>query len=223
MKIKSLVLATNDLVKVTDFYGDVLGFPILKQSEMAVTFQIGTSKLTFEKTSTDVAPTYHYAFNISENLFKEAKEWLKARVDLVTDYEGNEIVDFPNWNAHAIYFMDSVGNIGELIARHDLDHTSSPSFSSKDILSISEVGLPVVDVLDFKEKVSEVFDLPIYKTASAKFSPLGDEEGLFICVPLERIWFPTKALKSALFPIQVTIYASKTGRLIYGDYEIESI
>ena len=104
-----------------------------------------------------------------------------------------------------------------------MENASNQPFSAESILDISEIGLPVTDVNDFKEKLQEQFDLPVYKAASARFAPMGDTEGLFICVPLGRVWFPTEDLKSAMFPTVVEIEAPNKGKLIYGKYEIESI
>ena len=220
MKIKSLVLATNNLDAVTDFYSKVLDFKIIEQSEKIVSFQIGQSILTFELNNEFENPIYHYAFNIPANQLEEAKEWLANRTTLVKDEKGNDTMNFSNWNAHALYFYDSVGNIGELIARHDLNNHSELEFSSDSIYSISEIGLPVADVLDFKTKAQKRFDIPIYKAGSAKFAPLGDENGLFICVPLGRVWFPTTDMKSAAFPVRVAIEGKSNASLEYENYKI---
>lgn len=223
MKIKTLVLATNNLDAVIDFYNRILDFRIVEQSDSLVSFQIGQSVLTFEmNTEIGENPTYHYALNIPTNQVEEAKQWLSERTALVEDEKGNDTIDFPNWNAHALYFYDSVGNIGELIARHDLDNQSDMPFSSDSIYSISEIGLPVTDVLDFKTKIQEYFNLPVYKAASAKFAPMGDPNGLFICVPLGRIWFPTTSLKSASFPVRVEIEGQSPVSLQYDEYTIFS-
>ena len=199
-----------------------MGFKIQNLSETIVSFQIGQSTLIFELNNDLKNPIYHYAFNIPSNQIEEAKEWLASRTTLVKDTEGNDLIDFSNWNARALYFYDSIGNIGELIARDDLDDYSETAFSSNSIYSISEIGLPVADVLNFKTQVQKHFDVPIYKAGSAKFAPLGDEHGLFICVPLDRVWFPTTDLKSASFPVRVEIEGKSNEVLKYEKYTIIS-
>ncbi len=220
MKIKTLVLATNNLNAVTHFYNKTLGFHIQNRSENLVSFQIGESILTFELNNEVEHPTYHYALNIPANQIEAAKQWLSKRVTLIKDEKGNDTIDLSHWNAHALYFYDSVGNIGELIARHDLDNHAETDFSMESIYAVSEIGLPVADVLGFKTVVQNHFDTPNYKSASAKFAALGDENGLFICVPLDRVWFPTVHLKAASFPVLVEIEGNRTASLEYENYKI---
>ena len=222
MTIKYVELLTTDLDAVREFYHLTLGFEILEENDNQVVFKIGNSRLAFKYSLEYTRPTYHYALTIPENQFQIAKKWLSERVELVKDIDENDEFDFVNWNAHAIYFFDSVGNIGELIARHDLNNASEEPFLTKSITGISEIALPQRDVLEFAKLAKEHFEIPIYKNGSAAFAPLGTTEGLFICVPLQRIWYPTQDLKSDLFPVKVEIENTKEGALRHDGYYIFS-
>lgn len=222
MKIKTLVLVTNNLESVINFYNKILGFPIQNVSKKMVSFQIGESILTFELNNDVENPIYHYAFNIPSNQLEAAKKWLSKKVTLIKDENGNDTIDFSHWNAHTLFFYDSVGNIGELIARHDLDNHSETEFSIESIYSISEIGLPVTDVLDFETQVQKHFDIPNYKKGSEQFAALGNENGLFVCVPIGRAWFPTMHLKAAAFPVVVELEGKLDISFEYENYKISS-
>jgi catechol-2,3-dioxygenase len=92
------------------------------------------------------------------------------------------------------YFAGPDGILLELIARHDLlAASSSGRFSSADLLRISEIGLAVPDVPAAVAALQSAFGLPVFGTAAAEFTPLGDHDGLLIVVRQGRPWFPTTA------------------------------
>ncbi len=111
----------------------------------------------------------------------KALEWLKERVEIQKDVDA-EIIDFPAWNAESIYFYDADKNILEFIARKNLDNGNPNSFTSNDLLEISEIGIATTD---FKEK----FDYLISDTGVAKF---GGGKEVFCALGSEtKDWFPT--------------------------------
>lgn len=219
MKFRQIKLHTNDLNSVQDFYHKILELPIIEQSEKTISFKIGTTDLVFELSQIP-NPTYHYAINIPENQFEIACDWLRKRVKTI-EYEGNDVVDFENWNAHSIYFYDSIGNIGELIARHNLDNATDEKFTTKSLLEISEIGLPTTDVLAFKALLNQYLGVKTYVSGGETFEPLGDENGLFICVILDRNWFPT-TIKSKAFPVEIILDFDKKVDFEYEVYRVLS-
>ena len=143
MNIKELQLFTPNLKAQTKFFTEILELDIAESSDNSVSFQIGHSilKLVDRKAFTP----YHYAITIPANQEKEALQWLKKRVDILK-YEEEEIQYFDFWDAYAIYFYDADGNIGELIARKNLDNDSDRPFDKNALLEISEIGIPTVDI-----------------------------------------------------------------------------
>src|SRR6266571_7594606 len=91
--------------------------------------------LVFERGESAIA---HFAFNIPENQFPAGKAWLAERVELWTDNGRDEFYS-ESWNAHVVYFHDPDGNVGELIARHNLNNASDVPFGADSLLELSEV------------------------------------------------------------------------------------
>jgi catechol-2,3-dioxygenase len=204
-------LSTSNPKTQLEFYRDVLALPVLEQSATSVVFQVGASKLEFIEGPRDAF--YHFAFNIPSRQFAEAKEWLSKRVPLIKDSTGRDEFHSQNWNADMFYFYDASGNIGEFIARHDLQSNASEPFSAKSLKCVSELGVVTNNVPSTVKAIQSKLPVSLYRaTMDELFVPVGDETGLFIVVKQERTWFPeTKAAKPA--PFKVVIGAGKNGKL----------
>lgn len=207
MKIKSLTLHTNSVNELKEFYANVLGLKLMAVKENTIKIVCGSSELTFAETSEIEKPFYHFAFNIPQNQFKDAKEWLKKKVQLI-ELDGEDEFDFKSWNAHSVYFYDPAANIVEFIARHNLKNDSKQKFDGSGIHSISEIGLPVHDVSSFYEFLNEKFSMPLFSGDKKTFTAAGDDEGLFIIVNEGRKWFPD-CPEAKIFPIAVVIDGSE--------------
>lgn len=206
MQITQLILQTSRFDELTGFYSNLMGLPVTLNDYKDITIQIGSTKLVFNQVST-AGSFYHFAINIPANKIEEAKTWLVSRVELIwiDDYK-SDIADFVNWHAKSVYFYDPAGNIVELIARFDLANQTDEPFSSKQFLSISEVGLVTKE--DELERTAEnllkEYQLPYFEKQPPlpQFKAIGDDEGLFIIVPENRNWFPT-ARSSGIFPMKI--------------------
>lgn len=218
MKISHLELQTSNLEKMKEFYNGVLELPLLNQSKESFSVAAGETVLTFQLSGNN--PQYHFAFNIPNNKINEAIFWLNSKVDLIK-YEEDHIIHFESWNAHSLYFEDPAGNILEFIARHNLSNKKQGPFSFKDILNISEIGLPVGDVLGAVEALQSSFDLSTWRPPTETFSTIGDENGLIIVVSKGRKWFMSDII-SDNHPINIKIVAAKQQDLVYEGYVITS-
>lgn len=226
MIIHELRLMTNHLQEQLDFYHQLLGFPLLTADADEVVLQVGSSTLIFAAAAAPIPAPYHFAFNLPEGQFAEAKAWLAARAPLLADANGADEFDFSAWNAHAIYFADRDGNIGEFIARHGLPSPATRPFSAASLLSISEIGLAVDDVLHFVERLQTRLHLPVYlQHPTATFTPMGDEHGLLIVVKDGRRWFPQERVAAHAAPLTVVVSTSTAGKhTIHGPpYRIVSV
>jgi catechol-2,3-dioxygenase len=202
--ILTLRLRTHRLPELRAFYREKLLFPVREEIGDSVSFQAGATSLTFVQTpENDGRPFYHFAFNIPENQLASAKEWLEKRTPLAA---GGKVFHFPHWNAHAIYFWDPAGNLGELIARHDLPNARSGAFGAEDILYASEIGLVVKDVPATVQALKSQLGLPAYRAGSELFQPVGDEHRLLIVVQEGRPWMDRA---SAIFPTAATLYGTQ--------------
>jgi|GEM_PF-177278 len=189
MKITELIVYTSNLSAQKEFYVDVLNIPLNSESENHIDFIIGNSLLRF-KYKLDSKP-YHFAINISSNKEYEALIWLKERVTILKHFD-DEIIDFINWNAKAIYFYDADRNIVEFIARKNLKTDTAKVFNSNLLLEISEIGVPVNNIEQVYNTLHTTCDLGVYFGNFDKFCAIGEERGLFIVIDKNsKNWFPT--------------------------------
>jgi len=134
--------------------------------------------------------TAHLAFDIPAGRFRAARDWLAARVPLIADDAGETEFEGPgHWNSRSIYFDGGGGEILELIARRDRPAPAAEGdFSSRELLSISEVGVavdnPAIVAGELRRLGIEPYGAPV-----PGFAPCGDVWGLLILVAPERPWF----------------------------------
>jgi len=211
-------LQTNRLFPLYHFYKNVLDLPVTDDSDAHFTIRAGLSKLIFEKTEDPLSyPNYHFAFNIPSNRIQEAHDWLKEKTELlwIEDYQ-SYITDFRGWNAHSVYFLDPAGNIGELIARADLNDIINEPFSSKHIRNVSEIGL-VFPEKGFQRSIEQIlkdYKLEYFSKQPPleKFCAIGNEEGLFIIVPEDRSWYPCKDKPAGIFPMKISFLVENVSK-----------
>ena len=221
MIIKQLSLYSNKIDELYNFYTGKLGFRGKLNDSQFVLSTANDAEIIFHKAKEPYH--YHFAFNIPTNKVYEAHKWLTKRVNLLPEQEtGNEIIHFVDWNAHAVYFKDPADNIVEFIARHELDNTSTHHFSIRDVLSISEIGVPSNNVLENFEKLHDQLWLQRYSGDFEKFCAAGDEEGLVILTNMDRNWYPTD-IKSKSCPFEADLeHLQKKTKISYqkGDLNV---
>lgn len=197
MKITKLKLHTNNLQQTIAYYSDILLLPIVELKRFSVTFQAGTTQLTFIEVDKPLE-VYHFAFNIDPKYIKSALVWAKDNVKVITNTTGELITHFDNWKAKSIYFTDNNGNLLEFIARQELKSILSTSensdeFAPDKILNVSEIGLVYDQPIERAEELIANYELNYFvrSTPTADFLALGDDMGLLIMVTPHRNWFPT--------------------------------
>lgn len=203
MNIAYLELSAKDLQAQQDFYANILELPVsLESSSLEV--EAGTTNLVFTQAPSEFEGAYHFAFNIPENQLAAAKKWISSRVPLLHDESGEDEFESKSWNSHSVYFLDAAGNVLEFIARHNLENPVDSEFDSKQILNVSEIGLPSEDVLDLSEKLCRLLDLSVFmQEPNESFTPVGDHNGLFILPAKDRIWKPDSGVLAKLLPVKV--------------------
>lgn len=202
MDIRRLELLSADLEAQKDFYGDVLDLPVRLDSTI-LEVQAGRTKLLFTH-APEFDGAYHFAFNIPENQFDAAKSWISGRIPLLRDENGHDEFHSENWNSSSVYFKDPAGNVLELIARHDLKNAMNEEFNSKQILNISEIGLPSEDVVGLADKICKQLDVSVFRQEpNESFTPVGDDNGLIIIPVKGRIWIPNSGVPARLLSVRV--------------------
>jgi len=188
MKITELTLFTSNLKEQIRFYTDILEFSCIEQTKNSASFKTGNSILHFKEKQH--SKPYHFAFNIPNNKIEQAYKWLQKRVEFITD-NNNEIIHFEKWNANALYFYDIDNNIVEFIARNTLNITSNREFSSNEVISICEIGIPTNNLKSIYQQINNIKKIDMYDGNLKRFCALGNEEGLFIIINKEtKKWFP---------------------------------
>ncbi|AWD89740.1 MULTISPECIES: VOC family protein [Bacillus] len=190
MQINNITLYSCALEETKHFYERVLGFPLIDESGDSFTIKAGESELEFRRADSHSHPTYHFAFNIPNNRFDEAKAWIKDKVVFQTE-DGEDEVYFSHIQARSFYFKDPSNNLAEFIARE----TSPPSaehFSIESVLNIGEVNLTAAEVVSTGRKLQR-FGIPVRKHAPLRengFHFMGDyNDGAFLLLgPSGRRW-----------------------------------
>ena len=202
MNITRLELLSADLEAQKDFYANILELPVRRDSTI-LEVRAGTTELLFTE-SPEFDGAYHFAFNIPENQFGSSKAWISSRVALLRDDQGNDEFHSENWNSDSVYFKDAAGNVLEFIARHHLENAVNRAFDSKQILNISEIGLPSEDVVGLATEISKRLDVSIFRQqVNETFTPVGDEDGLLIIPVKDRIWIPNSGVPARLLSVRV--------------------
>ena len=204
MNITKLELLTIDLGAQKHFYKNILELPVkLTSSNLEV--KAGQTELVLTQAPADFDGAYHCAFNIPENQFQSAKAWISERISLLRDENGKDEFNSESWNSDSVYFKDAAGNVLEFIARHNLKNPAGKDFDSKQILNVSEIGLSSENVIELANEICKSLNLSVFRQQpSETFTPVGDDEGLFILPIKDRIWIPNSGVPAKLLPVKVT-------------------
>src|SRR5215217_3186234 len=224
MNITRLELLASNLSLQGDFYENILELPT-KRSSAGLEVKAGKTDLLFMQAPTDFDGAYHFAFNIPENQFHAAKSWISERIPLLHEESGRDEFHSESWNSDSVYFKDAAGNVLEFIARHNLRNAVEGDFDGEQILNVSEIGLPSEDVIGFANELGTKLGLPVFnQEPSETFTPLGDDDGLFILPIKNRIWIPNSGVPARLLPVRATGSANGREWEVRGvPYEIDGL
>jgi catechol-2,3-dioxygenase len=203
MKILELEISSVDLPAQRDFYTHVLELSTTLDSSI-LEVQAGKTILRFTQAPSEFIGAYHFAFNIPENQYQPAKQWIRSRLALLRDKSGQEDFESKSWNSISLYFLDAAGNVLEFIARQNLQNTTVGEFDSSQILNVSEIGLPSEDVVVLAEQLCTQLGLSVFQQEpNETFTPVGDDNGLLILPVKDRIWVPDSGVPAKLLPVKI--------------------
>lgn len=187
MRITELELPVSDVDSVAQWFAATL-----EQRVEGHRVHIGWSTLILVPANGRPLGGVHIAFNVPDNRFPEAMDWLRARSPLQTNPEGKDYFALPgSWRSQSVYFSGPDGLILELIGRQRLPASPrSGLFRGRELTCISEIGLPCGDVSAMRQQLEAALAIRPLSEPSAAFAPLGDDEGLLILVDATRRWFP---------------------------------
>ena len=152
-------------------------------------YSIDTGETELEFAAGEGEPFYHFAFLAPWERFDE----LAA---------GEEVFDFPDWDARAFYFHDPAGNIVEVVAHRGLE----------DPTGLSELGL----VGDTRAMAGELEKLELelwdgtFEEGHLAF--MGERGRTLILAPSGRGWMPT-GRPSERHPVEAELSGPPAGEV----------
>lgn len=187
MRITHLLLPVSDPAAASRFYRDTLQLPV-EEGQV----HIGWSRITLQQAEGPAPGGVHLAFNVPDDRFAAAIDWLRARVALQSNDRGETHFKLESsWESQSIYFAGPDDAILELIGRRRLPSSARTGpFHGSEMTCLSEVGLCTEDVPAMHHSVAVQYGLTPLSPASDVFAPMGDDEGLLILVRNDRRWFP---------------------------------
>src|SRR5262245_20024693 len=218
--LRRLRLQTARLDDLDRFYGDPTGLPRPPAPPGSVAFDAGATRLELAPAAGGLEPYYHFAFNVPERKLDGARRWLAQRVPILRHVRtGDEVVYFAGWDAHSLFFYDPAGSLVELIARHTLPDPDDGPFGAADLLYASEIGLVPREQASAFARVPDQFGIAPYLGTDTF---LGDEWGMIIVIPPERLWIPEFRKTGQPFPTHVAVagHADRAVWLPDGPFEL---
>lgn len=201
MHIRQAQLATRSLDDTARFWGR-LGCPV-DHADGVVEVVVGSTRLLFRELP-GMTGALHLAITIPTGTFAAAAEWIAGIATVLVDADGrDEFEGPPNWNSRSVYFDGPDQQLLELIERRDL--AAAAPASAVPLLSVSEVGIAVPDVLGAVGTLRRAGLEPYANPAGEGFAAVGDVDGLVILVSPERRWFPTADRLPSTAPVVLDV------------------
>lgn len=201
MDIRQVQLATRSLADTARFY-ERLGCPV-EIVDATVRIVVGSTLLVFRELP-EMTGALHLAITIPTGTFDAAKAWIAGLTTVLGTDDQDEFEGPPNWNSRSVYFEGPDQQLLELIERRDLpvdvgENTAVP------LVSVSEVGVPVPDVLGAVEALRRAGLEPYANPPGESFAAVGDVDGLVILVSPDRRWFPTGDRSPSSAPVVIDV------------------
>ncbi|AJC46312.1 VOC family protein [Xanthomonas sacchari] len=209
MRITHVRLPCTDVAAGLAFYREVLQLPAGTDH-----VRIGWSRL--ELTPRAEVGSVHLAFNLPPARFDAACDWLSQRAAPLPDAQGTTRFALGGaWQSQSVYFAGPDGAVLELIARAPLPAPPAPqgAFSARELLCISEVGLPSAQVPSVVATAQQEIGLRPLQVPSAEFAALGDHTGLLIVVDTRRRWFPQQQQLPFAHGVEVVVDGVRPGQV----------
>jgi catechol 2,3-dioxygenase-like lactoylglutathione lyase family enzyme len=216
MDIRQVQLATRSLADTLRFY-ERLGCSV-EFVDATVRVLVGSSLLVFRELP-EMTGALHLAITIPTGTFDAAKAWVSGLTAVLGADDQDEFEGPPNWNSRSVYFEGPDQQLLELIERRDLPAdagvesvarrvgtgTGTGTGTAVPLVSVSEVGVPVPDVLGAVESLRRAGLEPYANPPGESFAAVGDVDGLVILVSPDRRWFPTGDRSPSTAPVVIDL------------------
>jgi len=147
------------------------------------TVRAGNTHITFQKSTTEEEPLYHFALRTNLAFYEYMlTKLIKNNAPLLPNSDG-QVSGY--WKGKQVYFNDPDGNIVEILER---------KFPSDQVVTgwqdICEVGIPTPNMEDMNTFLSIIHNKNDAESNSFQF--YGDDIGNFVLVKEGRNWYPTE-------------------------------
>ncbi|PZF10134.1 VOC family protein [Curtobacterium sp. MCLR17_034] len=210
MDIRQVQLATRSLADTARFY-ERLGCSV-EIVDATARIVVGSTLLVFRELP-EMTGALHLAITIPTGAFDAAKAWIAGLTTVLGTDDQDEFEGPPNWNSRSVYFEGPDQQLLELIERRDLesgarragDGSGTGTGTVVPLVSVSEVGIPVPDVLGAVEALRRAGLEPYANPPGESFAAVGDVDGLVILVSPDRRWFPTGDRSPSSAPVVIDV------------------
>lgn len=208
MDIRQVQLATRSLADTARFY-ERLGCSV-EIVDATARIMVGSTLLVFRELP-EMTGALHLAITIPTGAFDAAKAWIAGLTTVLGTDDQDEFEGPPNWNSRSVYFEGPDQQLLELIERRDLESGArragdgSGTGTVVPLVSVSEVGIPVPDVLGAVEALRRAGLEPYANPPGESFAAVGDVDGLVILVSPDRRWFPTGDRSPSSAPVVIDV------------------
>jgi len=212
MDIRQVQLATRSLADTARFY-ERLGCSV-EIVDATARIMVGSTLLVFRELP-EMTGALHLAITIPTGAFDAAKAWIAGLTTVLGTDDQDEFEGPPNWNSRSVYFEGPDQQLLELIERRDLESgarragdgsgTGTGTGTVVPLVSVSEVGIPVPDVLGAVEALRRAGLEPYANPPGESFAAVGDVDGLVILVSPDRRWFPTGDRSPSSAPVVIDV------------------
>lgn len=215
MDIRQGQLATRSLVDTARFY-ERLGCSV-EVVDATVRVVVGSSLLVFRELP-EMTGALHLAITIPTGTFEAAKAWIAELATLLGADDQDEFEGPPDWNSRSVYFEGPDQQLLELIERRDLESDARRvgTGTAVPLVSVSEVGVSVPDVLGAVEALRRAGLEPYANHPGESFAAVGDVDGLVILVSPDRRWFPTGDRSPSSAPVVIDLGLGESLELTEG-------
>jgi catechol 2,3-dioxygenase-like lactoylglutathione lyase family enzyme len=195
MFFREIGIETTSPAQMLAFYAEILGLPTIAGAEDEAAVRAGATTLRFRSAAPRTKPSYHFALRVPGPAFADAKAWLAARTQLVSE-DGQDEFDWDIWGARAVYSYDPAGNVIELIAFPSLDSPGETHFVPESLLGVAELGFPVADPHAAATQLAHTFGIGLWDHEEVtpdsvppdQLTPVGEQGATFLLSPLGRPW-----------------------------------
>jgi catechol 2,3-dioxygenase-like lactoylglutathione lyase family enzyme len=195
VRISQLTLATADVARQSAFWSETFGLPVRDAGGGAIEVALQSSTIRFEQAEPGEEPRYHFSVSVPRGSIEAAAAWIEPRHELLAfhgdpdEEEGATIVRTDS-GAPALYFLDGVGNVVELIANSPL--AADAPFGAGSLLGIAEIGVATADTDATVAAIRDALSAGIHWGGREGWllTAIGDDDGVVIVAPAGRGWIP---------------------------------